>query len=109
LPHGSDAGVPSKGNSGLLLCSDLFHQVGDEAARLSDGSLATMAGEQSARGALFAHPVDYRGGDLVKPTRSASKRRCSSAPNARTCAIWREDELIVTRLRLVVSRRNEVE
>src|SRR4029434_10968063 len=29
LPHGWDAGVLFEETSGVLLCSDLFHQVGD--------------------------------------------------------------------------------
>jgi hypothetical protein len=38
LPHGWDAGVLFEEKSGVLLCSDLFHQLGDvESVTSADG------------------------------------------------------------------------
>ena len=68
LPHGWDAGVLFEENTGVLLCSDLFHQIGDvepvtsgdvlgrwdaaiaayQAASGADGLRAADAGDQSS-------------------------------------------------------------
>jgi flavorubredoxin len=58
LPHGWDAGVLFEENSRLLLCSDLFHQVGDREAVTSDD----VVGRWERAVQLYqAHPVlmDY--------------------------------------------------
>ena len=58
LPHGWDAGVLFEENSRLLLCSDLFHQVGDREPVTSDDVVGRW--EQAVQ--LYqAHPVlmDY--------------------------------------------------
>lgn len=58
LPHGWDAGVLFDEQTGLLLCSDLFHQVGDVEAMTSGDILGRW---DAAIAAYQAHPVlmDY--------------------------------------------------
>jgi flavorubredoxin len=58
LPHGWDAGVLFEEKSGLLLCSDLFHQVGDVEPVTSNDVLGRW---DAAVAAYQQHPVlmDY--------------------------------------------------
>ena len=58
LPHGWDAGVLFEENSRLLLCSDLFHQVGDREPITSDDVVGRWG---HAMELYQAHPVlmDY--------------------------------------------------
>jgi len=58
LPHGWDAGVLFEENSGVLLCSDLFHQVGDVEPVTSTDVLGRW---DAAVAAYQQHPVlmDY--------------------------------------------------
>lgn len=58
LPHGWDAGVLFEETSGVLLCSDLFHQVGDVEAVTSGDVLGRW---DAAIAAYQQHPVlmDY--------------------------------------------------
>jgi flavorubredoxin len=58
LPHGWDAGVLFEESSGLLLCSDLFHQVGDREPTTTDDVVARW---EHAMALYQAHPVlmDY--------------------------------------------------
>ena len=68
LPHGWDAGVLFEENSGVLLCSDLFHQLGDvEAVTAAD----VLGRWDAAIAAYQAHPVlmDY------VPLTPATRRR----------------------------------
>jgi hypothetical protein len=54
LPHGWDAGVLFEKTSGVLLCSDLFHQMGDVEPVTSNDVL----GRWDAAIAIYqAHPV----------------------------------------------------
>ncbi len=58
LPHGWDAGVLFEERSGVLLCSDLFHQLGD----VEPVTSADVLGRWDAAIAAYqAHPVlmDY--------------------------------------------------
>jgi flavorubredoxin len=68
LPHGWDAGVLFDEKSGVLLCSDLFHQLGDvEAVTTAD----VLGRWDAAVAAYQAHPVlmDY------VPLTPATRRR----------------------------------
>jgi flavorubredoxin len=58
LPHGWDAGVLFEEHSGLLLCSDLFHQTGDREPLTTDDVVARWGDAVSA---YQAHPIlmDY--------------------------------------------------
>jgi len=58
LPHGWDAGVLFEERSGLLLCSDLFHQVGDREPITTDDVVERWG---AAVAEYQAHPVlmDY--------------------------------------------------
>ena len=58
LPHGWDAGVLFEENSGVLLCSDLFHQIGDVEPVTSTDILGRW---DAAIAAYQQHPVlmDY--------------------------------------------------
>lgn len=58
LPHGWDAGVLFEEQSGVLLCSDLFHQVGDVEPITSTDILGRW---DAAIAAYQAHPIlmDY--------------------------------------------------
>jgi flavorubredoxin len=58
LPHGWDAGVLFEENSRLLLCSDLFHQVGDREPMTTDDVVGRWG---HAMELYQAHPVlmDY--------------------------------------------------
>jgi flavorubredoxin len=68
LPHGWDAGVLFEENSGVLLCSDLFHQLGDVEPVTSNDVLGRW---DAAVVAYQAHPVlmDY------VPLTPATRRR----------------------------------
>src|SRR4029079_949900 len=68
LPHGWDAGVLFEEKSGVLLCSDLFHQVGDVEPVTSTDVLGRW---DAAIAAYQAHPVlmDY------VPVTAATRRR----------------------------------
>jgi flavorubredoxin len=54
LPHGWDAGVLYEEKDRILLCSDLFHQVGDREAITSDDVLGRWG---EAMAAYQQHPV----------------------------------------------------
>jgi hypothetical protein len=58
LPHGWDAGVLFEEKSGVLLCSDLFHQIGDVEPVTSTDILGRW---DAAIAAYQEHPVlmDY--------------------------------------------------
>src|SRR5678815_2206166 len=71
LPHGWDAGVLFEENSGVLLCSDLFHQLGDVEPVTSNDVLGRW---DAAVAAYQAHPVLM---DYVPLT--PSTRGCRSA------------------------------
>src|SRR4029079_2311037 len=66
LPHGWDAGVLFEENSGTLLCSDLFHQVGDVEPVTSADVLGRW---DAAITAYQAHPVLMDCLPLTPPTR----------------------------------------
>jgi flavorubredoxin len=58
LPHGWDAGVLYEEHHGILLCSDLFHQIGDREP-ITSGDIVSRFGEAIAE--YQQHPVlmDY--------------------------------------------------
>jgi hypothetical protein len=68
LPHGWDAGVLFEEKTGVLLCSDLFHQVGDVEPVTSSDILGRW---DAAIAAYQAHPIlmDYL------PLTPATRRR----------------------------------
>jgi hypothetical protein len=70
LPHGWDAGVLFEETGGVLLCSDLFHQIGDVEAVTSSDVLGRW---DAAVAAYQAHPVlmDYM------PLTPVTRRRLS--------------------------------
>jgi hypothetical protein len=74
LPHGWDAGVLFEEKSGVLLCSDLFHQVGD----VEPVTSADVLGRWDAAVAAYQqHPVlmDYM------PLTPATRRRLDELAN----------------------------
>ena len=76
LPHGWDAGVLFEETSGVLLCSDLFHQVGD----VEPVTSADVLGRWDAAIAAYqAHPVlmDY------VPLTPATERRLNELADLR--------------------------
>lgn len=76
LPHGWDAGVLFEEHSGVLLCSDLFHQLGDVEAVTS----ADVLGRWDAAVAAYqAHPIlmDY------VPLTPATRRRLNELADLR--------------------------
>lgn len=73
LPHGWDAGVLFEEASGVLLCSDLFHQLGDvEAVTTAD----VLGRWDAAIAAYQAHPVLM---DYVPLTPATRRRLCELA------------------------------
>jgi hypothetical protein len=76
LPHGWDAGVLFEENSGVLLCSDLFHQIGDVEPVTSTDVLGRW---DAAIAAYQAHPVlmDY------VPLTPATERRLGELADLR--------------------------
>jgi flavorubredoxin len=76
LPHGWDAGVLFEETSGVLLCSDLFHQVGDVEPVTSSDVLGRW---DAAIAAYQAHPVlmDY------VPLTPATERRLNQLADLR--------------------------
>src|SRR4051812_25546488 len=76
LPHGWDAGVLFEEKSGVLLCSDLFHQLGD----VEPVTSADVLGRWDAAVAAYqAHPVlmDY------VPLTPGTKRRLNELADLR--------------------------
>ena len=76
LPHGWDAGVLFEQQSGVLLCSDLFHQVGE----LEPVTSGDVLGRWDAAVAAYqAHPVlmDYL------PLTPATRRRLNELADLR--------------------------
>jgi flavorubredoxin len=76
LPHGWDAGVLFEEESGVLLCSDLFHQIGDVEPVTSQDVLGRW---DAAIAAYQAHPVlmDY------VPLTPATRRRLNELADLR--------------------------
>jgi hypothetical protein len=74
LPHGWDAGVLFEETSGVLLCSDLFHQVGDVEPVTSTDVLGRW---EAAIAAYQAHPVLM---DDV-PVTASTRRRLEELAN----------------------------
>lgn len=68
LPHGWDAGVLFEETSGVLLCSDLFHQVGDVEPVTTTDILGRW---DAAIAAYQAHPILM---DYVPLTASTERR-----------------------------------
>jgi len=68
LPHGWDAGVLFEEKTGVLLCSDLFHQIGDVEPVTSGDVLGRW---DAAIAAYQAHPVLM---DYVPLTPATSRR-----------------------------------
>jgi flavorubredoxin len=77
LPHGWDAGVLFEESSGLLLCSDLFHQVGDREPVTTDDVVGRW---EHAMTLYQAHPVlmDYM--PFTPATRSRLEELASLQP-----------------------------
>ena len=68
LPHGWDAGVLFEETSGVLLCSDLFHQVGDVEPVTTTDILGRW---DAAIAAYQVHPILM---DYVPLTASTERR-----------------------------------
>ena len=81
LPHGWDAGVFFEETSGVLLCSDLFHQIGDVEPVTSSDVLGRW---DAAVAAYQEHPVlmDYLPLD-ARHTATLERARRSTAACAR--------------------------
>jgi flavorubredoxin len=100
LPHGWDAGVLFEEKLGVLLCSDLFHQVGDvEPVTSADvlgrwdaaiGCVATSAATESSR-CHSAWPALWWSARRARspPARAVKSFTPSRPPGSVSCRSWR--------------------
>jgi flavorubredoxin len=72
LPHGWDAGVLFEESSRLLLCADLFHQVGDREPMTTDDVVGRWGHAMELH---QAHPVLKQTREILTATSAARLRR----------------------------------